>query len=515
VINITASRIYLLLCWISSKEMIMAEFIGTIASDTLSGTINDDRIYGLGGDDHLSGLAGNDVIYGDGKAPLVIGSTHQITASRAFVLPDLFEASGHDTLLGGNSEDTLHGGGGNDVLHGGAGRDALYGGSGFDLARYTDAPSRIVANLGSHFSSGGGDSDTLFDVEGLEGTAFDDIILGDDGMNLIRGGAGRDDLFGYGGNDQIAGKEGVDKLHGGGGDDVLSELDAGNLLDGESGRDQAFFGGSNAQLSVDLAAGTCTLGGGANTLLSIEGISGANSSNYLLGDTNANRFLGGQFDDFMDGRGGADRLRGLAGSDTLYGAGGADELFGDDGNDRLHGQAGDDIIAGGDGSDQISDFEGSNQIRAGSGNDDVAGTGALFGDAGDDKLTGYGSTLLDGGAGHDHLWCGTGAQRVDYNSTSEDNPSPESPLNFNEIIFAFNGNEGDEIDVSTIDANLNVSGNQAFTFVGSTPVDRAGEIGLLVSGGVTYLVAETSGTAGLEMQVQLSQAVIGAGDVIL
>ena len=46
-----------------------------------------------------------------------------------------------------------------------------------------------------------------------------------------------------------------------------------------------------------------------------------------------------------------------------------------------------------------------------------------------------------------------------------------------------------------------------FTFVGNTPVDKAGEIGLLVSGGVTYIVAETDGVAGSDMCLQTSQTV--------
>ena len=38
-----------------------------------------------------------------------------------------------------------------------------------------------------------------------------------------------------------------------------------------------------------------------------------------------------------------------------------------------------------------------------------------------------------------------------------------------------------------------LAGNQAFTFVGTTPFGQAGEIGILISGGVTYVVAETNG----------------------
>ena len=216
----------------------------------------------------------------------------------------------------------------------------------------------------------------------------------------------------------------------------------------------------------------------------------------------------------MDGRGGGDVLTGAGANDTLYGGGGNDTLDGGDGNDGLYGQAGDDGISGGGGDDQIVDTVGNNTISAGAGNDHVMGSGTVNGDAGDDDLSGNGTTVLRGGAGHDHLHCGTGAQRVDYNATSEDDPSPQSPVHLAEIIFGFNGADGDRLDVSTIDANLTVAGNQAFTFVGNTPVDRAGEIGLLVSGGVTYVADRWSGQRSVPADLA-DRRRLGTADFIL
>ena len=98
----------------------------------------------------------------------------------------------------------------------------------------------------------------------------------------------------------------------------------------------------------------------------------------------------------------------------------------------------------------------------------------------------------------------------------EDDPSAGNARFANEIVFDFNRNQGDRFDVATIDANENLAGNQAFTFVGTTPVDQAGEIGILICGGVTYVVAETNGVGGPDMQVQMSNSVINAaGDFIL
>jgi hypothetical protein len=127
----------------------------------------------------------------------------------------------------------------------------------------------------------------------------------------------------------------------------------------------------------------------------------------------------------------------------------------------------------------------------------------------------FGTTVLRGGAGHDHIRCGDGAQRVDYNSTLEDDPSAGNSRFANEIVFDFNRNQGDRFDVATIDANENLAGNQAFTFVGTTPVDQAGEIGILISGGVTYVVAETNGMGGPDLQAQMANAMIDAAGAFI
>ena len=379
-----------------------------------------------------------------------------------------------------------------------------------------EATAAVVVNLSAGTASGGGGLDTLRGIEIVEGSSFNDIISGDSRDNTLRGGDGSDNLFGNDGNDQIGGKLDADRLFGEGGNDVLSEIDGGNLLDGGAGQDQAYLQGANTWLDVDLAAGTCSLGGVANILVDIEDIKGANGTNHLLGNGIANRLDGYQFDDFMDGRGGADVLLSQCGNDTLYGAGGADHLEGGVGDDRLHGQAGNDEMLGDLGDDQIVDTAGDNTIESGAGNDYVLGSGTIDGEAGDDDLTGFGTTMLRGGLGHDHIRCGSGAQRIAYDSTADDDASTSWPRFVNEIVFDFNRAQGDRFDVSAIDANEILGGNQTFTFVGSTPVDQAGEIGILISGGVTYVVAETNGARAVDLQIQIAGGPsLAAGDFVL
>lgn len=122
----------------------------------------------------------------------------------------------------------------------------------------------------------------------------------------------------------------------------------------------------------------------------------------------------------------------------------------------INGTAGDDIIIGFAGDDTLSGGNGNDTLSGGSGRDTLGGQGGtdyLNGESGDD--------LLVGGASQDFLFGGTGNDRFDYNLASESAPGASN----RDIILDFTGNGagvGDRIDLSTIDANSLVAGNQAF-----------------------------------------------------
>lgn len=111
---------------------------------------------------------------------------------------------GNDTLTGGTGDDTLQGGTGDDTLDGGTG--------GVDTADYTDATQNgLVVNLLDGTSSGGGDgNDTLFNIQNINGSSFNDTLVGDGNDNLLAGGDGNDILYGHGGNDILVGGNGTD-----------------------------------------------------------------------------------------------------------------------------------------------------------------------------------------------------------------------------------------------------------------------------------------------------------------
>ena len=70
----------------------------------------------------------------------------------------------------------------------------------------------------------GGDAagDSYSSIEGVIGSAFDDLLIGNNSANELRGGAGDDTLTGLLGNDRLDGGTGDDFLLGGVGSDTFA-----------------------------------------------------------------------------------------------------------------------------------------------------------------------------------------------------------------------------------------------------------------------------------------------------
>jgi Ca2+-binding RTX toxin-like protein len=138
-------------------------------------------------------------------------------------------------LLGGTGNDRLAGGSGDDMLTGEAGADTLQGGGGSDTADYSDGAARttgVRADLdGATGDDGGpedgpaGARDTMgSDMENLQGTIRDDVLIGNAGPNVIAGGGGHDQIQGLGGNDQLTGRGGGTVDGGANNDTCTSDL---------------------------------------------------------------------------------------------------------------------------------------------------------------------------------------------------------------------------------------------------------------------------------------------------
>src|SRR5262245_8308513 len=127
-------------------------------------TNGDDVVWGSPDDDDIFGLDGHDKIKRNG---------------------------GNDYINGGNGNDWLDGGDGNDGLEGGAGADQLLGGLGDDYAQYTGSPVGVLVSLYHNVGYfGDAEGDTFSGVEGIWGSWFADIRVGDDGNKGLGGAAG-------------------------------------------------------------------------------------------------------------------------------------------------------------------------------------------------------------------------------------------------------------------------------------------------------------------------------------
>lgn len=265
--------------------------LGSAEQETLLGYKGKDVIKGKGGDDHLDGGKGADIIKG-GK--------------------------GGDNLFGGYGKDLIEGGKGRDYLVGSRGDDVIDGGRGYDTVSYHSNSGLGLQGIVIDMAAGTvidtfGNTDTLINVELIEGSTHADIMIG---------GAGDDEFVGNEGNDRLEGKKGGDELTGGDGDDEL-------------------YGGKGG-----------------------DALSGGDGADFLAGGKGEDSLLGGDGDDILFGGNGNDYLNGGDGNDTINAGAGDDLIFGGDDDDIINGGAGNDTIYSGTGADTLI-------IGIGGGNDIV------------------------------------------------------------------------------------------------------------------------------------------------
>ena len=249
----------------------------------------------------------------------------------------------------------------------------------------------------------------------------DNLILGSDNADRLRGTRAANVIDGRAGNDELEGRSGNDILVGGTGNDKL---------DGDAGNDVFLFGGSNNGFDevkggkgydrilgsigddvIGLKEFSCWNGveeidGG----LGINVLQAAPKANLDFSETllvNIDRIEGSFYSDEIRGSAGNDRILGLGGNDELDGYSGNDVLDGGDGYDKLKGGSGNDTLLGSAGNDELKGGLGDDVLDGGEGNDKLCGEGGadqLFGGVGDDFLSGgFGNDLLDGGSGNDDL----------------------------------------------------------------------------------------------------------------
>ncbi len=264
---------------------------------------------------------------------------------------DTVTASTSTEAFGGNGTDTITGSGGA-VLHGGSGPDTLTGGAqlfgdeGNDVIKGGAGDDVIHGGTGDDTVDGGAGGDTVDGDEDTDIASWEDAT-GPVHVDLRTAGAqdtgdGDDTLVDVEGarggpkGDQLLGSSAADHLDGGPGDDQLFDNGGADRYDGGAGADTVFYLSATGPLTADLAAGSASTGGADDVLATVEGVVGGESADKLRGTPGPDRLAGGGGNDDIDPRGGADSVDGGAGADTIaLRDGAADSAFCGAGTDSV------------------------------------------------------------------------------------------------------------------------------------------------------------------------------------
>jgi Ca2+-binding RTX toxin-like protein len=487
--------------------------VGTDNNDVLSGGSADDVVYGGAGDDILRGYQGNDTIYGgDGNDYLDGYQDDNI----------LFGGSGNDTLTGGSGgHHTLQGGTGDDVyqttngylydINDSGGTDTVEfvwgvnqlvsvhrvgnsvpGTAGNDLLLRFDGTDVLIRDYfvlgenGGHienlnlrdFTSPGprafvtwhlddilnalDNSQPPLENEYLYGTDGDDVLSGGDGNDYLNGHGGNDTLIGGAGNDTLSGHLGNDSLVGGKGDDVYQSSSLSSV---------GLFGVTETEVIADT--------GGTDTVQLL----GANLQNCTFVKSGASDLF------ISFGNGNALKIEGYfdEGPDSGY----IENI--DFGGVVWHMA---DILAVLGPETPTPPMDGipvANAGSSGSQTDQSTPTSPLLssqdlGHAGTAFLGHTGREMFTGTAEAD-VFCFTSAGKAGLGKARD-------------VILNFEIGE-DKIDLSGIDANVKVAGNNAFTslLTGKKPFTKAGQLHYDNKTGI--LSGNTDKDAAAEFQILL------------
>lgn len=299
---------------------------GRAGNDTLSGLGGNDRLMGEDGADTLNGGDGDDLLDGGSSFDTMLGGKgddYYIVDNRCDVVIEaddegtdtvqsgmnyrldanvenlVLTGSGAITGIGNGLANSITGSSYANTLIGLGGADALDGGGGLDTASYADSALGVNVSLKTGLGHGGdAEGDTLVRIENLIGSSKADTLEGDDGANVLAGGAGKDTLS---------------------------------------------YEHASAAVTVDLSKTTAqaTGGSGLDRISGFENLTGSGFGDKLTGDKS---------DNVLSGLGGSDTMSGGKGNDVLDGGFGSDWLTGGAGSDRFV------FKTFGDGVDRITDF---------------------------------------------------------------------------------------------------------------------------------------------------------------
>jgi Tol biopolymer transport system component/Ca2+-binding RTX toxin-like protein len=190
------------------------DIIRALGSDADGGV---DILRSSGGDNILDGGDGPDIASYNQNPWGVTADLSAGTTASEFGTDTL---TGIEHLVGSRENDTLIGDDGDNIIFGSAGDDIMDGRGGVDEVAFDDSRMPVTADLGAGTAEADWwGSDTFVNFENMAGSSWRDVLMGDDGGNLIRGWGRNDIITGLGGDDQLIGGLGTDQADGGDGTD--------------------------------------------------------------------------------------------------------------------------------------------------------------------------------------------------------------------------------------------------------------------------------------------------------
>jgi Ca2+-binding RTX toxin-like protein len=550
---------------------------GGAGNDWLDGGPGDDRLDGGADVDTASYADAGSAV----TVSLALGGAAQNTGGGGtdtlVDVENLIGSAFGDTLIGNGFANLLDGRAGADTMRGGAGDDTYYvdnagdvvdemAGEGIDTIYTTLA---VYSLLGTQIERLGAASDVAHDFRGstgnngISGGAGNDFFrLQDGGVDAAAGGAGND-VFLFGstltsadsadggaGNDQLAiqGDYAATKALtlGSGivGIESFAILPGNDIRFGDPGT--SFYDYNITTVDANVAAGA-RLTVDANRLragedLTFNGSAETDGGFFIWGGGGVDTLTAGsktdvfyfgenlQFgaSDVVNGGGGIDQL-GLRGSYTIvFGAGqliGIENIGLVSAQDTRFGALGttynynltmnDSNLASG-----VQMTVDGTSLRGGetlafNGSAETNGSFRIFGGQGNDTIvTGAGNDILQANAGADTMTGGGGADTFRYLTAGD-----STAASMDHILDFAPGT--DKIDLSRIDANSLVGGDQAFRWIGSAAftgggAGGAGELRAVLSSGHWLVQGDTNGDGAADFVIDVTTpAALGAGDFLL
>ena len=492
---------------------------GSVFDDNLIGNALDNLLDGGRGADYLVGGLGNDTYIVDNIGDIIeetstlIDEVDTVKSSIGWALGDNLEnltltgksaingmGNGLDNRLVGNAANNqLEGFSGNDYLDGGAGSDTLIGGLGDDIYIVDQRGDLVIEQVNQgHDTVRSFVSLTLAaNLEDLEllgkaglsaiGNELDNVLTGNSGKNLIDGGLGADLMQGLKGNDTYI----VDNL----GDVVIEAANEGT----DTIKSSVSFSLQD-NLENLILTGSSDIDATGNSLR--NSLTGNDGNNVLDGGQGIDKLTGGRGDDtylvdlVLKGSG-SKAVAVLEDSVTEAKNAGVDSLIlrgSVEGLSKATTLTLSNTLENLDASQTAStwlNLNGNNVANVLTGN---SANNLIDGKSGNDILDGgAGDDILIGGLGSDTLTGGAGADIFRFNSIKE--------LGLGELRDVITDFEGgvDRIDLSRLDANTQIKGTNAFTFIGSEEFTGAGQLRLVDE----ILYGNINGDLAVDFEIQL------------